>query len=208
MRLDRTFYLGWFLLVLCGWLNLLGVGVTAQTTQLQDVLQEEPSSGEGEDTFPMGDRNETEITSRNETLEHVEEPKQDEIELEEPPDDHFIWTKSETNGYIQEDTEFMGHVMMSFDDAYLSTQCSERCMSHVPKCNSFNFEADTFICQLNTESDVTIPAALAHNNTGSTYYRSQALSTRDVSFNFSLNLMRVVHIENGYSQKICRDLIW
>ncbi len=183
MRLDRTFYLSWFLLLLCGWLGLLGVGVTAQTTQLQDVLQEEPSSGEGEDTFPkemtdIRNGNETEITSRNVTQE---ESKPVEIESQEPPDDHFIWTRSETNGYIQEDTEFQGHVMVTYDDAFLSTQCSEHCMSHVPKCNSFNYRADTFSCQLNSESDVTIPSALAQNVSGSTYYRPQALSARAVS---------------------------
>ena len=82
--------------------------------------------------------------------------------------------------YAFEGQALLGYVIVEYDNAYSVTQCSDRCMRHVPECKSYNYQGDTHSCQLNSMSDLEAPQDL-RNMTGTTYYRTSAFQTHTVS---------------------------
>lgn len=180
MKLDRTFYRSWYLVVLsCLWLLFI-VGISSETTAgYQSQYQDD---GSGEVQIPVGnDTTDAEMTS-NETStasSHNAQDNQIDDHQEILPTDHFIWRQDDLTQAFEEQA-LLGYVMVEYNNAYSVTQCSDRCLRHVPECRSYNYQEDTHSCQLNSESDLDAPEAL-HNFTGVTYYRTTVFQTHQVS---------------------------
>ena len=183
MRLDRTFYRSWYLVVLGSLWPLLLLGVNAQPTtgQYESTIQDE-SSGEVQDVPGNFTSDEQMIVSGKNNSKSSHNSTQDnqiDIHQEILPKDHFIWSENDLT-YVYEGQALVGHVMVQHDNAYSVTQCSDRCMRHVPECRSYNYQVDTHICELNSKSDLEVPEDL-QNITGTTYYRTTAFQTPRVS---------------------------
>ena len=185
MKLDRTFYHSWYLVVLGSLCPVIILEVTAENNNTTpgwygNTTQED---GSGEDDQhpgnftsnlqPTGDRNVSEDTL------HIAQENQIDDHQQVLPEDHFIWSKNDLT-YAFEGRVLLGHVMVEYDNAYSVTQCSHRCMRHVPECKSYNYHADTHSCQLNSISDLEAPDDL-RNMTGATYYRTTAFQAHRVS---------------------------
>ena len=180
MKLGRNFYCSWYLVVLGSLWPLLFLGVKAETTAQYESTNQDVGSGEVQD-FPGNVTSDEQVTSGQNTSEnphHYTQENQTNPHLEKPKD-HFIWSKDEST-YSFEGQALSGHVMVEYGNAYLVTQCSDRCMRHVPECKSYNYQKDTHSCQLNSRSDLEVPEDLI-NVTSTTYYRTTAFQTNEVS---------------------------
>ena len=182
MKLDRTFYHSWYLVVLgclCPVIilkadNNTTLGWYGNTTQEDGSGEDEQHPGNFTSNIQIaGDRN------VSEDLQYTAQDNQIDDHQQVLPVDHFIWSKNDLT-YAFEGKALLGHVLVEYDNAYSVTQCSDRCMRHVPECKSYNYEADTHSCQLNPISDLEAPDDL-RNMTGVTYYRTTAFQAQRVS---------------------------
>ena len=183
MKLDRTFYHSWYLAVLGILWPLLIIGVKTETTteQYESTIldegsvevQDAPGNFIGDELMTVNGQNTSKSTHNNAQDNQIDDHP------EILPEDHFIWNKNDLT-YAFEGQALLGHVMVEYDNAYSVTQCSVRCMRHVPECRSYNYQEDTHICQLNSISDLEVPEDL-QNITGTTYHRTTAYQTHEVS---------------------------
>jgi len=88
----------------------------------------------------------------------------------------YTWSLDPTAGaqYPVDGRRLNGHVIATFANAYIVTQCSRRCLT-TSGCLSYNFLSSTQMCELNSASHVTNPSDV-QTTSGVQYYTRNAWS--------------------------------
>lgn len=70
----------------------------------------------------------------------------------------FEWTRTPPD-YASDGQQLTGHVLTTYDNAFVVTQCARRCLTSV-NCASYNFLPALNRCEINDESHLTSPLDL------------------------------------------------
>ncbi len=169
MKLDRTFYCSWFLVVLGSFGPRFFVGAQGQLVPGELPSQNGSRADLDSPLATNATGHQTDMADSGSNATVYGGPS---------PTDHFIW-EATTRDNASDGQALMGHVLQDFGDTYTVTQCALRCMRRVPDCKSFNFREELHSCSLNSRSDLDSPAGLASVN-GSVYHRLETFQTHQV----------------------------
>lgn len=81
----------------------------------------------------------------------------------------FQWIKTPSD-YASEGQRLTGHVLTTYDNTYMVTQCARRCLMSA-NCASYNFLPALNRCEINEESHLTYPLQLTFSDDAQYYLR-------------------------------------
>ena len=82
----------------------------------------------------------------------------------------YQWIRSTVVDYQSAGRRLSGHVLATYENAFVLTQCAQRCQT-LAHCASFNFLSSLRMCELNSASHVTNPGDVIDSDQSSYYLR-------------------------------------
>lgn len=92
----------------------------------------------------------------------------------------FQWVRTPPD-YASEGYQLTGHVLTTYDNTYMATQCARRCLTSA-NCASLNFLPAVNRCEISQESHLTYPLDLTSSDDAQ-YYLADAYTIDKVHVN-------------------------